>query len=140
MEVETAINIAIIAITPYSAGVNKRASTNPTKKAIPELAMLSIKLHPTPRTVLCLNVSDNHLTPNPFMQTKYIFLQVLSRIFLRYLLKRIRIIRNIFQLFYDFCLFRIQSCLVPTINNAIGLLKQGFFINLPITKSQQTDF
>lgn len=58
MEVETAINIAIIAITPYSAGVNKRASTNPTKKAIPELAMLSIKLHPTPRTVLCLNVSD----------------------------------------------------------------------------------
>ena len=47
-----AIKIAIIAITPYSAGVNKRARISPTKKVIPELAILSIKLQVTPRTVL----------------------------------------------------------------------------------------
>lgn len=64
MEVDTAIKIAIIAIIPYSAGVNKRASTSPTKKVIPELAILSIKLHPTPRTVLCLNEFGNYLNFN----------------------------------------------------------------------------
>jgi hypothetical protein len=48
MELETAMKIAIIAMMPYSSGVNKRASTSPTKKVMPELAILSIKLHPTP--------------------------------------------------------------------------------------------
>lgn len=48
MELETAMKIAIMAMIPYSSGVNKRASTSPTKKVIPELDILSIKLHPTP--------------------------------------------------------------------------------------------
>ena len=52
IEFDTAINIAIIAITPYSSGVNKRAKMRPTRKVMPELAILSIKLQPTPRTVL----------------------------------------------------------------------------------------
>lgn len=46
-----------MAITPYSSGVNKRAKTSPTRKVMPELAMLSIKLHPTPRAVLSLKRS-----------------------------------------------------------------------------------
>ncbi len=52
MELETATKMVIIAITPYSLGVSNRAKTSPTKKVIPELAILSTKLHPTPRMVL----------------------------------------------------------------------------------------
>ena len=37
---------------PYSDGVSRRASISPTKKVIPELERLSMKLQPTPLTVL----------------------------------------------------------------------------------------
>ena len=47
-----AMKMVIIAIMPYSAGVSRRASTRPTRNVIPELAMLSTKLQPTPLTVL----------------------------------------------------------------------------------------
>lgn len=57
IEFEIAINMAIIAIMPYSAGVSRRASTNPTRNETPELEMLSAKLHPTPLTVLCFKDS-----------------------------------------------------------------------------------
>ena len=46
-----------MAITPYSSGVSKRAKIRPTRKVIPELAILSIKLHPTPRTALSFKES-----------------------------------------------------------------------------------
>jgi len=58
IEFETAINIAIIAIIPYSAGDNNRAKTNPTKKVIPEFAILSTKLQATPLTALFLRELD----------------------------------------------------------------------------------
>lgn len=45
---------------PYSAGVSRRAKTSPTKKVIPELAILSTKLHPTPRIVLFFKDSDTN--------------------------------------------------------------------------------
>lgn len=52
IEFDTAMNIAIIAMTPYSAGVSKRAKMRPIRNVTPELAILSIKLQATPRTVL----------------------------------------------------------------------------------------
>jgi hypothetical protein len=58
IELETAMNIMIIANIPYSSGVNRLAKTNPIKKLTPALAILSAKLQPTPRTVLLFSDSD----------------------------------------------------------------------------------
>lgn len=55
IELDTAIKMVIIAIMPYSAGVNKRAKINPTKKVMPELEILSTKLQPKPLIVLLFN-------------------------------------------------------------------------------------
>ena len=46
------MKIVIIAIMPYSFGVSNRARTSPIKKVIPEFAILSMKLQPTPLTAL----------------------------------------------------------------------------------------
>ena len=52
------MNIVRIAMMPYSDGVSRRASISPTKKVIPELERLSMKLQPTPLTVLFFKDSD----------------------------------------------------------------------------------
>ena len=56
-----AIKIVNMAIMPYSSGDNIRAKTRLTRKEIPELDMLSIKLHPTPFAVLFFSVVSDKI-------------------------------------------------------------------------------
>jgi hypothetical protein len=58
---KTAIKTTISPINPYSSGVRSLANTNPTKKVMPVLAMLSAKLQLTPVLVFSSNVFSDTL-------------------------------------------------------------------------------
>ena len=60
MEFEIAIKIVIIPMIPNSAGVSSLARTSPTRKVIPDPAMLSMKLQLTPFSVLLFNDPDTN--------------------------------------------------------------------------------
>ena len=53
--------MVIIAIIPYSLGLSTRAKINPTKNLMPEFAILSTKLQPTPLMALFFNDSDKEI-------------------------------------------------------------------------------
>ena len=68
IESDIAMNIVIIAKTPYSDGDNRFAKTMPTKKEITEFAILSTKLQLTPLSVLFFR--DVASTSNLFHKSK----------------------------------------------------------------------